>query len=101
MQPEAGALSDVLVLDLSGTVAGGYCTKLLADLGAEVWKLEPSGGDPVRRLGPFPPGRDGDLECGGLHLYLNTNKRSRVLDVTNLAGQDLLRELVRNVDILV
>jgi len=95
-----GALSDVRVLDLSTSVAGDYCTKLLADLGADVLKVEPPGGDPVRQLGPCRDGQQ-DIETGGLHLYLNANKRSIVADPETPAGRGRIRELSRAADILV
>src|SRR5579883_1688191 len=85
------ALDDVRVLDLSTSVAGDYCTKVFADLGADVLKLEPPGGDPVRQLGPFRRGKP-DPETGGLHLYLNANKRAIVLDLDAAAGRVRLRE---------
>ncbi|MHB8575463.1 MAG: CaiB/BaiF CoA transferase family protein [Dehalococcoidia bacterium] len=94
------ALTDVTVLDLSQSVAGAYCTKLLADLGAQVWKLEPPEGDPVRRLGPFKAGQP-DPERGGMHLWLNAGKRSLVVDVETDGGRERVRTLSRNVDVLV
>ncbi|HLZ71726.1 MAG TPA: CoA transferase [Dehalococcoidia bacterium] len=94
------ALDDVRVLDLSTSIAGDYCTKLLADLGADVIKVEPPGGDPVRQLGPFRGGK-ADAETGGLHLYLNANKRSIVADLEKDAGRERVRELSRDADMLV
>ena len=95
------ALGDVKVLDLTNLVAGPYCTKLLADYGAEVIKVERPGiGDGARRLGPFP----GDLphrEKSGLFLHLNTNKRSITLDLNTEAGRAIIRELVKESDIIV
>jgi crotonobetainyl-CoA:carnitine CoA-transferase CaiB-like acyl-CoA transferase len=98
--PEA-AFADLRVIDLSQGVAGAYCTKLLADYGADVIKVEPPGeGDPTRRLGPFPD----DLphpEKSGLFLHLNTNKRSLTLDVSTTSGAVILKKLLARADILV
>jgi crotonobetainyl-CoA:carnitine CoA-transferase CaiB-like acyl-CoA transferase len=95
------ALSHLKVLELCNFVCGPYCTKLLADLGAEVIKIEPPGiGDEARRRGPFL----GDIphsERSGLYLYLNTNKLGITLDVNTKAGKDILRELIRQTDIFV
>jgi crotonobetainyl-CoA:carnitine CoA-transferase CaiB-like acyl-CoA transferase len=99
-EQQGGALADVVVLDLSRDVAGAYCTKLLADLGAQVWKLEPPDGDPVRGLGPFRDGK-ADPETGGLHLYLNGNKRSLIVDLETEAGRERVRSLARDADVLV
>ena len=66
-------------------VAAAYATKLLADLGAEVIKIEPPAGDPARRRGPFPGGESQIPNCSGLYLYLNTNKRSVTLDLAAAA----------------
>lgn len=97
---QAYALSDIRVVDLSQTIAGPFCTKLLADFGAEVIKVEPPEGDPSRAMGPFP----GDVphpEKSGLFLHLNTNKKSITLSLKTASGQKLLRELVREADLLV
>ncbi|MCC6434483.1 MAG: CoA transferase [Acidimicrobiales bacterium] len=87
-------LEGIRVLELGGGVAAGYATKLLADLGAEVVKVEASGGDPVRRRGPWRPGLEDDPDTGGLFVYLNTNKRSvrrEAIDLDRLvAGCDLV-----------
>jgi crotonobetainyl-CoA:carnitine CoA-transferase CaiB-like acyl-CoA transferase len=95
------ALDDVQVLDLTHYIAGPYCTKLLADYGAEVMKIErPDGGDPTRRLGPFPHDLP-DPEKSGLFLLLNTNKLGITLNVKTGAGVKIFKELVKEVDILV
>ncbi len=95
----AGALAGVLVIDASEGVAGGYAGRLLADLGAEVVKVEPPAGDRLRALGPFP-GDQLDLEAGGLHLALNAGKRSLVLDLESREGRERLRALAALADIL-
>lgn len=95
------ALSDVKVLDLSWYISGPYCTKLLADYGADVIKVEPAReGDPSRKMGPFP-NDDPHLEKSGLFLYLNTNKKSITLNLKSDWGRDIIKALVKDVDILV
>ena len=96
----AGALAGVLVVDASEGVAGGYAGRLLADLGAEVLKVEPPSGDRLRALGPFP-GDTVDLEAGGLHLALNAGKRSLVLDLDSREGQQRFRALAAQADVLI
>ena len=95
------ALNGVKVLEYSQMVAGPYCAKLLADLGAEVIKIEqPVVGDEARKRGPF---RD-DVphpERSGLFLYLNTNKQGITLDVGKDTGKQIFKELVRQSDILI
>jgi len=94
-------LSDVQVLDLTWYIAGPYCTKLLADYGADVIKVErPGHGDPARRLGPFL-GDEPHPEKSGLFLHLNTNKRGITLDLKGDSGKKLFKKLVTGVDILV
>ena len=95
------ALSGVRVLDLTHYVAGPYCTKILADYGADVVKVErPSLGDRARDMGPFPDDKP-HAESSGLFLYLNTNKKSITLNLKSLAGVGILKELVKQVDVVV
>ena len=95
------ALPDVKVLDFTHYVAGPYCTKLLADYGADVLKIErPDGGDDARRLGPFP-NDEPHPEKSGLFLHLNTNKKSLTLDLKADAARTIVTELVKDVDVVV
>jgi crotonobetainyl-CoA:carnitine CoA-transferase CaiB-like acyl-CoA transferase len=95
MQP----LTGIRVLDLCGDL-GVYCGKLLADVGADVIKVEPPGGDPMRRIGPFIEGPD-SLENSIYWRHYNTNKRSVTLDITSDEGSNLLRRLVSTADVVV
>lgn len=95
------ALGDLRVLDLSQGVSGGYCTRLLAGLGAQVIKVEPPGrGDALRRMGPFLHDAP-HAETGALHLHLNAGKRSISLNLTSASGRRLLRRLLPDADVLV
>lgn len=95
------ALGGVKVLELCRMVAGPYCSRLMADLGAEVIKIEPpSYGDEARRSPPFVNDMP-DTEGSGLYLYLNTNKLGVTLDVTTATGRNIFLELVKDVDIVV
>jgi len=95
------ALSDLRVLEYADLISGPFCGKLMADLGAEVIKIEkPSSGDSARQTGPFPDDVP-DPEQSGLFLYLNTNKRSITLDPGTPTGARIFRELVKTADILV
>lgn len=82
-------------------VAAPYCGKLLADLGADVIKLEqPGSGDPARRRGPFPEDRP-HAERSGLFLYLNTSKRSVTLDLATQDGRRIFRQLISDAGALI
>jgi len=94
------ALDGVRVLDLTTGVAGPNCTKLLADFGAEVIKVEPSGGDSTRHVPPFA-GDQPDPERSLLFLHLNTNKRSVTLNPRTSVGSDLIRRLASTAQIVV
>jgi len=95
------ALSDVRILDLTWYISGPYCTKLLADYGADVIKVEkPGEGDPARRMRPFFKD-DPHPEKSGLFLFLNTNKRGITLNLKSNWGQRAIKELIKDVDIIV
>ena len=92
-----GPLTDLKVLDLAGPI-GAYCGKLLADLGADVIRIEPPGGDPMREIGPF---YDDDPQPGkSLYWWhFNTSKRGITLDLENPEGQELFKRLVHWADV--
>jgi len=103
------ALAGVKVLDLSRVLAGPWCTQTLADLGAEVVKIErpPSeghpGGDDTRGWGPpFLKDRSGhDTQEAGYFLGTNRNKRSVAIDITRPEGRDLVLALAERCDVMV
>ena len=88
------------VLDISEGVAGSFCAKLIGDLGADVVKVEPPTGHALRSMGPFPDG-DSDSEKSASFFFLNTSKRSVVLDLTTAEGHGQLARLVRHFDIVI
>ena len=100
-EPAALALAGVQVVELAEGVAGPYATKLLADLGAEVVKIEPPRvGDYARRCGPFPDHQP-HPERSGLFLYLNTNKLGVTLNLDTSLGRDLFCKLMAQADVLI
>jgi benzylsuccinate CoA-transferase BbsE subunit len=96
---EQQPLTGFRVLDLSGPV-GVYCGKLMADMGADVIKVEPPGGDPMRRIGPFL-GQQTGHKSHSLHwLQFNNNKRSITLDLNTSDGRSILCSLALGADVL-
>lgn len=94
-------LGDVQVLEYSRFVSGPFCAKVLADLGAEVIKIETPGiGDEARRRGPFLNDIP-DPETSGLFLYLNTNKMGITLNLETATGREIFNRLIKQADILV
>ncbi|MCO6188424.1 CaiB/BaiF CoA-transferase family protein [Rhizobium sp. L1K21] len=99
----AGPLSNIRVLDLSRIMAGPWAAQILADLGADVIKVERKGaGDDTRSWGPpYLKDRDGNLTAeSGYYLSVNRGKRSIELDLTTREGQDVVRALAARSDIL-
>ncbi len=92
------ALAGLRVVEVAGDIAGPYCTKLLADLGAEVTKIEPPQGDSLRRWGPFPGGVP-DVNRSGLFEYVNAGKRGATVDLDVDMGA--VRRLIADAHLLV
>lgn len=92
----SGPLSHLKILDLTRLLPGGYATLLLADLGADVLKVEePGKGDYIRWMPPMV----GDVAAG--HLALNRGKRSMTLNLKSARGVEILKRLVADADVLV
>lgn len=97
----ADALAGLKIIELGEMVSAPYAAKLMADLGAEVIKVErPAIGDPARRRGPFPGGQP-HPDKSGLFLYLNTNKLGVTLDVARPRGRELLAGLLTQSDVFI
>jgi crotonobetainyl-CoA:carnitine CoA-transferase CaiB-like acyl-CoA transferase len=90
-----GPLSGITVLEFATNAAGPLCTQFLSDLAADVIKVEPPQGDPVRHMPPFHKGQS------GLFAQFNRNKRSITVDLTKPAGRELARHLAQRADVLV
>jgi crotonobetainyl-CoA:carnitine CoA-transferase CaiB-like acyl-CoA transferase len=98
--PRSGALSGVVVLDLSRVLAGPYCAEILADFGATVIKIEnPRDPDVTRGFPPYL--RNGDDELSGYYAQYNRGKLTMTLDLAVSEGKQALGDLVRKADILI
>ena len=94
-------LEGLRVLELGEWVSAPYCGKLLADMGAEVIKIERSpAGDPIRGYGPYP-NDEPHYERSGMFLYLNSNKRGITLNLETPTGKELLAGLLAGSDVFV
>ena len=101
MNMPEGALTGLKVLDFTHYVAGPYCTKLLADYGAEVIKVEwPPHGDGSRRMGPYP-GDEPHPEKSAQFLHLNTNKRGIAVDLKQTEVAGIVERLASWADVVV
>lgn len=103
-----GPLEDLTIIDCTMAFAGPYGTVLLADLGANVIKVEPPGGDTFRMLPPFPPdharvgsGKKAGADYGGSFAGVNRNKRSIVLDLKQEEDKEILMQLCERADAIV
>jgi CoA:oxalate CoA-transferase len=98
----SGALEGIVVIDLSHVLAGPFCTMILADLGAEVIKVEPPQGDDARKFGPFladhnrPENRE-----SAYFISINRNKKSVCLDLKSDSGKRVLEDLLGRADVVV
>ena len=95
-----GALFGLKVLDLTEDIAGSFCTRLLADYGADVLKIEPPQGSAMRRMGPFFQD-DPHPEKSLFFLAMNLNKKGATLNLESSEGLEIFKELVSRVDVVV
>ncbi len=97
MQTQPKPLDDIVVLDLSRVLAGPYCSMMLGDLGADIIKVErPNSGDDTRHWGPPEAGGE-----AAYYLCLNRNKRSITVNMKSAEGQQIIKDLARQSDIVI
>ena len=108
MAGRTGPLANVTIIDCTMALAGPFGTALLADLGADVIKVEPPHGDGARSVPPLPPDyanaagdEHGGVDYGGYFASINRNKRSVVLDLKREADKEVLLQLCEQADALV
>jgi crotonobetainyl-CoA:carnitine CoA-transferase CaiB-like acyl-CoA transferase len=92
----SGVLDGIRVLDFGRYIAGPYCAALLADLGADVIRIERIGGGEDRTVAPVGPD-----EVGAMYLVMNRNKRGMTLDPSSPEGREIVRKLVATADVVV
>ena len=97
----ARGLDGIRVVEMGQMVAAPWTAKLLADLGADVIKVEPPDGDPARRRGPYRPDAGDQGDIGGLFAAINTNKRSVVANLSHTDGRLTLDRLLADADLLI
>lgn len=98
----ARALEGLTVVDLSHVLAAPFCTMILADLGADVVKVEPPDGDDSRAFGPFVGEKDDpERKHSGYFISINRNKRSVCVDLKTDAGKSILADMIRKADVVV
>src|SRR3989304_5251839 len=96
MSQAESPLRGLRILDLTQFLAGPFCTQILADLGAEIIKIEPQSGDPTRLLPPyFYKGES------AYFLAINRSKQSMVLDLSIEPGRNVFHDLVKKADVVI
>ena len=96
-----GLLNGLRVVECGEGISAAFASKMMADLGADVIKVEEPSGDMIRWRGPFAPGAEPDPEKSGLFLYLNANKRGVRMDLTAPNAKADFDRLLSSADILI
>ncbi len=95
------ALEGIKIVDLSHVLAAPFCTMILADMGADVVKVEPPIGDDSRMFGPFITEENGKEKQSGYFISINRNKRSICVDLKKEEGKEILRKMIKDADVVV
>ncbi|MEQ1754153.1 MAG: CoA transferase [Micropepsaceae bacterium] len=101
MTSATSALTGIRVLDFGRYIAGPYCAALLADMGAEVIRIEKRDGSEDRNLVPVMHEADGSPGAGALFLQMNRNKKGMTLDPAHPKGREIVKKLIRTADVVV
>lgn len=94
-------LEGIKVIDLGHVLAAPFCTMILADLGAEVIKVEPPTGDDSRQFGPFIKERESNNYQSGYFISINRNKKSTCINLKTNEGKEILKKMIKKADIVV
>ena len=95
--PGTSVLSDIRIADMTTVIFGPYCTQTLADMGADVVKVEPASGDDFRNVGKSANNKN----MGPCHMTINRGKRSVVWDMKSDEGQEAIRRLIERSDVFI
>lgn len=94
-------MKGIQILDFTRAYGGPFATMILADMGANVIKIEPPEGDFTRNMGPYVSNKDKDNGLGGFNNSVNRNKKSLVLNLKTKEGQEVIHELVKQSDAII
>lgn len=95
------ALDGIKIVDLGHVLAAPFCTMILADMGAEVVKVEPPVGDDSRAFGPFIEEKEGNNKQSAYFMSINRNKRSICVDLKKEGGKAIIRKMIKSADVVV
>ena len=95
------SLDGIRIIDLSHVLAAPFCTMILADLGAEVIKVEPPIGDDSRQFGPFIKEKNSENTQSGYFISINRNKKSTCVNLKSEEGKEILRKMIATADVVV
>lgn len=95
------SLEGIRIIDLGHVLAAPFCTMILADLGAEVIKVEPPIGDDSRQFGPFIKEKNGEKMQSGYFISINRNKKSTCINLKSEEGKEILKKMIKGADVVI